>query len=304
MSRQIAVIGGGPAGLCRGRGAREGRSSSDVSSTACPPLDANSSWPGEAGSTSRTANPRTFHEPLRRCDRKPRGRISTPCCPRTSGLVRGTRTGRHSSGRADGSSRWRSRHRRSCAPGWPASGLAVRFALRHRFIGLDGEGRLVFENPARSVSPCTQRRQSWRSAARAGRASAPTAAGSALLADRGVPIAPLLPANMGFTVAWSEHFRQRFEGQPLKRVALSCGDRAIGARRSSRRAASKAAPSTHFPRRFGRRSGATARPSSASTYGPTSTRALSPRAFRPHRRDNRPPRFFGKRRGWLPSRSD
>ena len=106
-------------------------------------------------------------------------------------------------------------------------GLGVRFAPRHRFIGFDGEGRLVFESPA-------PERLALHPAATIlalGGASWPKLGSDggwvSLLADRGVPIAPLLPANMGFAIAWSEHFRQRFEGQPLKRVALSCGDRAI-----------------------------------------------------------------------------
>ena len=52
------------------------------------------------------------------------------------------------------------------------------------------------------------------------------------LAARGVSIAPLQPSNCGFHVArpaadgsltlgWSEHFRSRFAGAPLKNVALS-----------------------------------------------------------------------------------
>jgi len=44
-----------------------------------------------------------------------------------------------------------------------------------------------------------------------------------LLAEKGVKIAPLRPANMGFNVAWSEHFRTRFAGQPLKNVGLRFG---------------------------------------------------------------------------------
>ena len=47
------------------------------------------------------------------------------------------------------------------------------------------------------------------------------------LAAKGVTIAPLKPANCGFTVAWSEIFRDRFEGQPLKGVALSFGPRTV-----------------------------------------------------------------------------
>jgi uncharacterized flavoprotein (TIGR03862 family) len=53
-----------------------------------------------------------------------------------------------------------------------------------------------------------------------------------LLAERGVALAPLLPSNCGFEVAridatehasagWSEFFRSRFAGHPMKNVALS-----------------------------------------------------------------------------------
>jgi uncharacterized flavoprotein (TIGR03862 family) len=42
-----------------------------------------------------------------------------------------------------------------------------------------------------------------------------------------VTISPLRPANSGFTVAWSEIFRGRFEGQPLKGVALSFDSHAV-----------------------------------------------------------------------------
>ena len=42
-----------------------------------------------------------------------------------------------------------------------------------------------------------------------------------LLAQRGVLVAPLKPSNCGFDVGWSEHFRHRFGGQPLKSVCVS-----------------------------------------------------------------------------------
>lgn len=42
------------------------------------------------------------------------------------------------------------------------------------------------------------------------------------LADRGVAVAPLRPANCGFDVAgWSAHLRERHAGAPLKTVALA-----------------------------------------------------------------------------------
>ena len=47
------------------------------------------------------------------------------------------------------------------------------------------------------------------------------------LGSKGVTISPLRPANCGFTVAWSDIFRDRFEGQPLKGVALSFGPHTV-----------------------------------------------------------------------------
>jgi uncharacterized flavoprotein (TIGR03862 family) len=43
---------------------------------------------------------------------------------------------------------------------------------------------------------------------------------TSILADLGIAIEPLRPTNCGFVVAWTEVFRSRFEGQPLKRVAI------------------------------------------------------------------------------------
>lgn len=44
------------------------------------------------------------------------------------------------------------------------------------------------------------------------------------LLERGVKVVPLMPANCGFDVAWSGHFRERFAGQPLKSVIASFND--------------------------------------------------------------------------------
>lgn len=50
-----------------------------------------------------------------------------------------------------------------------------------------------------------------------------------LLERKGVAIAPLMPANAGFTVAWSALMRDKFAGLPLKRIALSfAGQRVLG----------------------------------------------------------------------------
>ena len=47
-----------------------------------------------------------------------------------------------------------------------------------------------------------------------------------LLAGRDIPVAPLKPANCGFDVGWSAHFRARFAGQPVKPVVLGFTDSA------------------------------------------------------------------------------
>jgi uncharacterized flavoprotein (TIGR03862 family) len=45
-----------------------------------------------------------------------------------------------------------------------------------------------------------------------------------LLEARGTRLAPWRPANVGFTVDWSAHFRERFAGHPLKETVLEFDD--------------------------------------------------------------------------------
>jgi len=47
------------------------------------------------------------------------------------------------------------------------------------------------------------------------------------LRAKGVTVSSLKPANCGFTVDWSDIFRDRFEGEPLKSIALSFGGRTV-----------------------------------------------------------------------------
>ncbi len=47
------------------------------------------------------------------------------------------------------------------------------------------------------------------------------------LTARGVGIFPFRPANMGFDIAWSAHFRDRFAGQPVKPARLSFGGHSV-----------------------------------------------------------------------------
>jgi uncharacterized flavoprotein (TIGR03862 family) len=45
------------------------------------------------------------------------------------------------------------------------------------------------------------------------------------LSARGVEVTPFAPANVGFRIAWSDHFRTRFAGQPVKNVAIRRSER-------------------------------------------------------------------------------
>ena len=47
------------------------------------------------------------------------------------------------------------------------------------------------------------------------------------LEAEGVTVKPFRPSNVGFDVAWSEVFADRFAGQPLKPVALTHGERTV-----------------------------------------------------------------------------
>ncbi|HET6839137.1 MAG TPA: TIGR03862 family flavoprotein [Bradyrhizobium sp.] len=104
--------------------------------------------------------------------------------------------------------------------------IGVKFALRHRWTGWDHVGQLSFQTP-----DGTRFVDADATVLALGGASWPRlgadGAWADLLAAKGVAISPLRPANCGFTVAWSDIFRDRFEGQPLKGVALSVGERTV-----------------------------------------------------------------------------
>ncbi|MBC7973430.1 MAG: TIGR03862 family flavoprotein, partial [Myxococcales bacterium] len=109
----------------------------------------------------------------------------------------------------------------------------VAFHMRHRWLGWAGDGAhtLRFAAPRGEVRVDADAvvfalgGASW---ARLGS----DGAWVPLLSARGVEVAPLLPSNCGFEVGrvdadgalmpgWSEFFRTRFAGEPMKNVALS-----------------------------------------------------------------------------------
>ena len=96
----------------------------------------------------------------------------------------------------------------------------VRFHMRHRWCGWDDDGALGFATPQgihavrAGATVLALGGGSW---ARLGSSGAWVP----LLAARGVRVATLRPANCGFDVGWSEHFRARHAGHPVKPVVLT-----------------------------------------------------------------------------------
>ena len=96
----------------------------------------------------------------------------------------------------------------------------AKIHVRHRWTGWDADGRLKFEAPSGEVTVKPDAvvlalgGGSW---ARLGS----DGAWVSLLESRGVDVAPLRPANCGFDINWSEHFINKFAGEPLKNITAT-----------------------------------------------------------------------------------
>jgi uncharacterized flavoprotein (TIGR03862 family) len=105
-------------------------------------------------------------------------------------------------------------------------GAGVAFKLRHHWLGWDGQGDVLFDTPDGRVAVHADA-----VVLALGGASWPRLGSDGgwvdALANAGIAVAPLRPANCGFIVHWSEVFRGRFEGQPLKRIGLSFGAQSV-----------------------------------------------------------------------------
>ena len=99
-----------------------------------------------------------------------------------------------------------------------AQGVAV--LVRHEWLGWDEQGALRFATPQGEITASPDA-----TVLAMGGASWPklgsTGAWADVLTRAGVTVTPLRPANMGFDAAWSELFRDRFHGQPLKNIGVS-----------------------------------------------------------------------------------
>ena len=93
----------------------------------------------------------------------------------------------------------------------------VRFHVHHRWLGWDDAGALRFDTPDGELRAHAEAvvlalgGSSWPQLGSDG-------AWQALLLARGVDVAPLQPANCGFDVAWSDFFRARHAGAPIRHV--------------------------------------------------------------------------------------
>lgn len=102
----------------------------------------------------------------------------------------------------------------------------VRFHMRHRWLGWPqgtavSAGALRFETPEgvhTKTADAVVLALGGGSWAKLGSDGAWVEG----LQAHGIDVAPLRPANCGFDVAWSRHFSERYAGQPVKSVAMSC----------------------------------------------------------------------------------
>ena len=101
--------------------------------------------------------------------------------------------------------------------------LGVRFLLQHDWQGWADDSALIFSSPDGEVKA-----KPAATVLALGGASWPKLGADGnwtkIMAQKNIPVSPLLPANCGFAVEWSDVFRNKFAGSPLKQVTLSFAD--------------------------------------------------------------------------------
>jgi uncharacterized flavoprotein (TIGR03862 family) len=100
--------------------------------------------------------------------------------------------------------------------------LNVDFRPRHRWTGWDENGRLLFDAPeGRIAAECGA------AIFALGGASWPRLGSDGhwtrIFAEAGIAVAPLKPSNCGFAADFSDRFRTRHEGEPIKGAEFSFG---------------------------------------------------------------------------------
>lgn len=102
----------------------------------------------------------------------------------------------------------------------------ARIHVRHKWMGWTEDGALKFETPGGEI-----RHKADATVLALGGGSWPKLGSDgqwmSVLARIGAQTYPLKPANSGFDVDWTDHFRERFPGEPVKSVVLSFADRRL-----------------------------------------------------------------------------
>lgn len=221
MTKQIAIIGGGPAGLM----AAEVLSAAGHAVTvyeAMPTFGRKFLLAGKSGlNITHSEDFSKFAERFGRASPRLRPALEafTPDDVRAWAAGLGTETFVGTSGRVFPKAMKASPLLRAWLRRLETQGVALR--TRHRWVGF-AENGYRFETPE---GPVTVRPDAALLAL--GGASWPRLGSDAAwvpwLSAKGVDIADLQPANCGFDVAWSEAFRERFAGEPLKSVSTTSG---------------------------------------------------------------------------------
>lgn len=220
---QIAVIGGGPAGLA----AAETLSAAGIGIhvfDAMPSLGRKFLMAGRGGLNLTHSEPLDVF--LRRygAQQAELGRMIEQCTPQalrdwTAGL--GVETFVGTSGRVFPREMKAAPLLRAWLHRLRECGVSMH--VRHRWLGWNDDGALRFLTSAGELSHRADAvvlalgGGSW---ARLGS----DGAWLATLASRGIALAPLKPANCGFECTWSDFFRDKFAGEPLKNVVAHVGD--------------------------------------------------------------------------------
>jgi uncharacterized flavoprotein (TIGR03862 family) len=100
------------------------------------------------------------------------------------------------------------------------AGLGVRFARNHHWQGFDQDGALLFEGEAPVQAEAVILALGGASWPRLGS----DGGWADMLAAKGIRIAPFTPANVGLRIGWTDLFREKFAGTPLKSVSLRWQD--------------------------------------------------------------------------------
>ena len=224
MTKSIAIVGGGPAGLMAAEAALEGGAKIDIFD-AMPSVGRKFLLAGKGGLNLTHAEPlEPFLARFGAC----RDRIAPlladfgPEALRAWARALGVQTFTGSSGRVFPTGMKAAPLLRAWLHRLRAAGVTIH--VRHRWNGWGGDGALRFSTPRgeralhADAVVLALGGGSWPQLGSDG-------AWAPLLAARGVAVAPLLPSNCGFDTGWSEHFRARFAGTPVKTVVASFSDR-------------------------------------------------------------------------------